>query len=108
MLALHGAQAQTSTPVSADPAGIAIVGAPSPAAAPAAAGTATQPPRKYALQDVERVFNYLDSNHDGKISRAESAAFKNIASHFDSADIDKDNFLTRQEFDNAINGFKPQ
>lgn len=108
MLALQGAHAQTSAPASADVAGTADVSTRSGAAAQAPATPTKQPPRKYASQDVERVFNYLDSDHDGKISRAEGAAFKNIASHFDGADIDKDNFLTKEEFDNAINGFKPQ
>ena len=66
------------------------------------------PSPKYSAQDVDRVFNYLDTNRDGKISREEAAAFKNIASHFDGADANKDNFLTHAEFDNAVNGRKPQ
>ena len=75
----------------------------------AASTTATaNPAPKYAAQDVDRVFKYLDTNRDGKISREEAAAFKNIASHFDGADVNKDNFLTHDEFDNAVNGRKPQ
>ena len=65
--------------------------------------SATPATRKYAAQDVERAFNFLDSNRDGKISRAEAAGFKNIAKHFDAADVNKDNFLSKEEFDNALN-----
>ena len=65
--------------------------------------SATPATRKYAAQDVERVFKFLDSNRDGKISRAEAAGFKNIAKHFDAADVNKDNFLSKEEFDNALN-----
>ena len=65
--------------------------------------SATPATRKYAAQDVERVFNFLDSNRDGKISRDEAAGFKNIAKHFDAADVNKDNFLSKEEFDNALN-----
>lgn len=82
---------------------------PSAAVAPVAtATTKTTNPPKYSAHDVERVFNYLDTDRDGKISRSEAAAFKNIASHFDGADTNKDNFLTRDEFDNAVNGRKTQ
>ncbi|MDB5963995.1 MAG: putative signal transduction protein with EFhand domain [Polaromonas sp.] len=83
-------------------------GAQTPAAdtaSPATAQAATAP--KYAAQDVERVFSYLDKNQDGKISREEGAAFKNIASHFDGADANKDNSLSREEFESAVNGGKP-
>ena len=58
---------------------------------------------KYAAQDVERAFNFIDSNRDGKTSRDEAAGFKNIAKHFDAADVNKDNFLSKEEFDNALN-----
>jgi hypothetical protein len=108
MLLLQGAHAQTGTSTPAEPAVTAEVTTSSDTPATAPVLHATQSPRKYALQDVERVFNYLDSDHDGKISRTEAAAFKNIASHFDAADVNKDHLLTKEEFDNAINGFKPQ
>ena len=82
---------------------------PTATAASSASTTATaNPGPKYSAQDVDRVFKYLDTNRDGKISREEAAAFKNIASHFDSAYTDKDNFLTHDEFDNAVNSRKPQ
>ena len=92
--AAHAQAANTATPP------------PAPVAPASAASAATTP--KYSAQDVDRVFNYLDTNRDGKISRQEAAAFKNIASHFDGADANKDNVLTHAEFDNAVNGRKPQ
>ena len=100
---LDSAAALKSAPVlqqSSNPETPTIVTTPTPAAPTAIAAPAV---RKYALQDVERAFGFLDSNHDGKISRAEAARFKNIASHFDAADVNKDNFLSKEEFDNALN-----
>lgn len=79
-------------------------------ATPPATTTAPTTPaaRKYAAQDIERAFNFLDANRDGKISRAEAAGFRNVAKHFDAADTNKDNLLSREEFENALNGDKPQ
>ena len=63
---------------------------------------------KYAAQDIDRVFGFIDANRDGKISRAEAAGFRNIAKHFDAADTNHDDLLSREEFENALNGGKPQ
>ena len=63
---------------------------------------------KYAAQDLERAFDFMDANHDGRVSREEAAAFPGVAKHFDEADINKDNFLSREEFANAMNAVKPQ
>lgn len=76
------------------------------AAAPAAPSTPSAP--KYAAQDVERAFGFIDANHDGKISREEAIRFKNVTKYFDAADLNKDNFLSPSEFDNALNGSRPQ
>ena len=100
---LEPAAASRSAPAliqSTNPETPTIVTTPSPAVATA---SAVPTARKYAAQDVERAFSFLDSNHDGKISRAEAAGFKNIAKHFDAADVNKDNFLSKKEFDNALN-----
>ena len=80
------------------------------ATAPAAAAAAplTAPAPKYAAQDVERAFGFIDANHDGKISREEAMRFKNVTKYFDAADLNKDNFLSASEFDNALNGSRPQ
>ena len=63
---------------------------------------------KYAAQDLERAFDFMDANHDGRISREEAAAFPGVAKHFDEADTNKDNFLSREEFNSAMNAVKPQ
>jgi hypothetical protein len=74
----------------------------------AAAGTAAPAAPKYAVQDVERAFGFIDANHDGKISREEAVPFKNVTKYFDAADLNKDNFLSPAEFANALNGNRPQ
>ncbi|MFC5523140.1 hypothetical protein [Polaromonas jejuensis] len=77
-------------------------------AAPAPQATASQTPAapRYSAQELERAFNFIDANHDGKISREEAAGFRGVAKYFDEADLNKDNFLSREEFDNAMNGGK--
>jgi hypothetical protein len=90
-----GAQAQTATP--AAPAASQADTAPAPAAASAP---------KYSATDIERAFNFMDANKDGKISREEAAGFRGVARHFDEADTNKDGFLSREEFESALNGSK--
>ena len=63
---------------------------------------------KYAAKDIQRVFGFMDRNKDGKISREEAAGFRNVAKHFDEADLDKDDLLSYEEFENALNGNKSQ
>lgn len=66
-----------------------------------AAAEATAP--RYTASKLELAFNYMDGDRDGKISRAEAAGFRGVARHFDEADTDKDQFLSRAEFDAAMN-----
>ena len=78
-----------------------------PGSAPMTAQTtsvdAAKPAPKYSRRDIERAFNFLDANHDGKISREEAAGFRNVAKHFDAADTNRDNVLSLQEFGAALN-----
>jgi DNA replication protein DnaC len=82
------------------------------AAPPAAAASRTQaeasatPAAKYSAKDLERAFNFMDANKDGKISREEAASFPNVAKYFDEADTDKDQMLSPEEFENAMNRSK--
>lgn len=46
---------------------------------------------------ARRDFQMLDFNKDGKLSRAEVALFPRLAAAFDTADIDKDGFVSFPE-----------
>jgi hypothetical protein len=85
------AQAQTTEPAAG-------------ASAPAAAATASAPVvLKYDPKDLERAFKFMDKTGDGKVSRDEASNFRGVSKHFDEADLNKDGFLSREEFDNAMN-----
>lgn len=65
--------------------------------------TAVTPARpRYSSADMNMAFGFMDSNKDGKVSREEAAAFRNVAKHFDAADTNKDQALSREEFENAL------
>ncbi|SFB69498.1 EF hand [Polaromonas sp. OV174] len=71
---------------------------------PASAPVAAAP--KYSAKELEQAFNFMDANHDGAISRNEAAGFRGVAKYFDRADSNKDDLLSREEFENAMNGVK--
>ena len=77
-------------------------------AASASAATPQAPAPRYAAGELQQAFNFMDANRDGKVSRQEAAGFRGVARHFDQADADKDGFLSRAEFDAAMNHVKPQ
>jgi hypothetical protein len=89
------AQAQTTEPAAA-------ASAPAAAPAPPATPTATY----YDPKDLERAFKFMDKTGDGKVSRDEASNFRGVSKHFDEADVNKDGFLSREEFDNAMNRSK--
>jgi len=78
-----------------------------PAAAPASTASAPAPAAStttfYDPKDLERAFKFMDKTGDGKISRDEASNFRGVSKHFDEADTNKDGFLSREEFDNAMN-----
>lgn len=102
LLALAAAAALLATQAQAQ--------APEPAAAssaPVAAANASAPVvLKYDPKDLERAFKFMDKTGDGKVSRDEASNFRGVSKHFDEADVNKDNFLSREEFDNAMNRSK--
>ena len=94
------AQAQaTDSPAAAASNSAGVVQAPAPPSASV--------PR-YTASDLRQAFNFMDANRDNKISRQEAAGFRGVARHFDQADADKDGFLSRSEFDAAMNYVKPK
>lgn len=76
--------------------------------APAPVAAAEAPAPRYTASKLELAFNYIDGDRDGKISRAEATGFRGVAKHFDQADTDRDNFLSREEFDAAMNHTKAE
>ncbi|WP_411884781.1 hypothetical protein [Polaromonas sp. YR568] len=72
-----------------------------PAATPTAAPA--QPVAAYDAKDLERAFKFMDKTGDGKVSRDEASNFRGVSKHFDEADVNKDNFLSPEEFNNAMN-----
>ncbi len=74
----------------------------------AAAAQAPAPVPRYAASDLERAFGFMDGNRDGKISREEASGFRGVAKNFDRADTNHDSFLSREEFDTAMNYVKPK
>ena len=85
-------------------------GTDSPAAATsgAAAAQVPAPAPRYAASDLERAFGFMDGNRDGKVSRQEASGFRGVAKNFDRADTNQDSFLSREEFDTAMNYVKPK
>jgi hypothetical protein len=77
-----------------------------PAAAASGMAAAEAPAPRYAASDLERAFGFMDGNHDGKVSRQEAAGFRGVAKNFDRADTNQDGFLSREEFDTAMNHVK--
>ena len=80
--------------------------APSTTANEPQASAAASP--RYAAADLKRAFNFMDGNHDGKVSREEASRFRGVAKNFDRADTNHDGFLSREEFGKAMNYVKPK
>ena len=78
--------------------------------APGASGTAAAqaPAPRYTASELERAFGFMDSDRDHRISRQEASGFRGVAKNFDRADTNHDGFLSREEFDTAMNYVKPK
>ena len=94
-LTVAGLAILLSAPVMAQPKSAA------PAAAPAAGAPVAPPipPMSGMPQppSIERVFEMLDTDHDGVVAVAE--ALKGVGEHFDAVDQNKDGTLEKAEFD---------
>ena len=76
-----------------------------PAATPDAAVERPAPPPAGPPVDVGAVFDKLDTNHDGKLTRDEAQAHPTVSANFASADANGDGVITKEEF---LAAFKPQ
>lgn len=65
---------------------------------------ASQP--RYTASQAKLMFSYLDTNHDGKISRKEAARANKVSKYFDRADTNHDQSLSLEEFSAALNQAK--
>ena len=72
----------------------------------ASAAQVPAPALRYAASDLERAFGFMDGNRDGQVSRQEASGFRGVAKNFDRADTNQDGFLSREEFDTAMNYVK--
>ena len=102
-LLASAAGAQTPAPA---PEASASGAAPAASALSAPVRPAPRAVPKYSASDIKTIFNYLDRNKDGKISRDEAARFKGVARYFDRADTNHDGALSFDEFAFAMNQAK--
>ena len=88
--------------------GVALAGAAraqSPAVQPSAQppATATQQPKlRLTTAQVQQAFQHIDSNQDGKLSRAEVSVFPRIDKHFERIDVNRDGQVSPAEFGEAL------
>ncbi len=61
----------------------------------------TIPPNKVTRQDIEAAFNRADLDRDGKLNRQESEHFPAVAQQFEQIDLNRDAFISREEFGKA-------
>jgi hypothetical protein len=68
--------------------------------APAVQNISTRPgPTR---QDIDAAFGRADTNKDAKLSRQESARFPAVEQRFEQIDIDQDDAVSREEFEEAL------
>lgn len=77
---------------------------PAPSLMPVTAATAEPPsPGQPVIhRQADAAFARADSNHDGKLSRTEAERLPAISLRFDQLDTNKDQYLSRDEFNNAL------
>jgi Ca2+-binding EF-hand superfamily protein len=64
-----------------------------------------QPPSDRPMLDVNRIFERMDANKDGKLSKEEVRG--PLAEGFDRADLNKDGFLDKEEVQKAAGRLRP-
>ncbi|WP_372827735.1 EF-hand domain-containing protein [Polaromonas sp.] len=73
-----------------------------PAAQSAPTMQGAAPKAAPADQDSAAAFTRADANKDGKLSRQEAARLPAVEQRFDQIDSNKDQFVSREEFEAAI------
>lgn len=73
-------------------------------AAPASPAGGAIPPNKWTLAQIEDAFRKTDADGDGdgSISRQEASMWAGLARNFDRLDSNKDGRLSRAEFDEGL------
>lgn len=90
-VALSGAALAQQQPRSAAP--------PENTAPPANTGAQQAPAASTArTQQLEAIFDQLNTSHTGKLTRAEAQAHPTVAANFDAADTNHDGVVTKEEF----------
>jgi Ca2+-binding EF-hand superfamily protein len=59
-------------------------------------------PKAKLAKRIDTVFARLDTDKDGKISKAEASKGPRLSKHFDAVDTDHDGFVTRAELTAAF------
>ncbi|MES2685756.1 MAG: EF-hand domain-containing protein [Pseudomonadota bacterium] len=74
-----------------------------PMATPSTQSTQSTPAAKATpAQNAEAVFVRADANKDGKLSKQEAGRFPAIEQRFEEIDTNKDQFVSREEFEAAL------
>jgi EF hand len=63
---------------------------------------ATQVNARAASKSIDAAFNRADSNRDGRLNRTEAEHFPVLSQRFDVIDLNRDSFLSREEFDQSV------
>jgi hypothetical protein len=79
-----------------------------PQNAPATPNSMTTPPPSTPSPAMAAIFDKLDTNHDGKLSKEEAQAEPTVAMNFANADTDHDGAISREEFFAAFKPRSPQ
>jgi hypothetical protein len=66
-----------------------------------AEGVATQLTTRASATSVDAAFNRADTNGDGRLDREEAEHFPMLSQRFDMIDLNRDSFISREEFNRA-------
>jgi EF hand len=64
-------------------------------------GVATQLTTRSSAKSLDAAFNRADTNRDGRLNRQEAGHFPVLSPRFDVIDLNRDSFISREEFHRA-------